>query len=117
MLQINGYTINPAIDSIKELLEVMSRRGVVAHSKSQAKSILRLMRLIGVKHISHCTSPDVLEINAPSCKAESDRIYKVESYKGMPVVSMWTYTDLPPYVLEVNDVISSKSWTTWIQDL
>ena len=115
-LQINGYTINPRIHSLNELMSLMSKYGVVAHTKAQAKSILHLMRVVGVKHLSHFTSSEVLELNAP-CKAEANRIYSLEVRQGLPVVAVWNYASQPSSALEVDEVISGKTWINWIQDL
>ena len=115
-LQINGYTLNSNISSIKDLIEVTSKRGIIADTKSQAKSILHLLRLVGFKHLSHFTNSEVLELNVP-CKAEAKRIYYVEYKRGLPVVMVENFTVVPPFAVKVKDIIAKKSMITWIQDM
>ena len=114
-LQINGYTINSNIPTIKELVDIMVKRGVFAHTKSQAKSILRLMRYMGIKHLVHFTSSDVLELNVPS-KAEADRIYYVEFNGDTPVVAICHNSVKPQHSIPANELIIKKSWDAWVQD-
>lgn len=115
-LQINGYTLNSKIPTIKELLNVMVNRGVFAHTKSQAKSVLRLMRYLGVKHLTHFTNSNVVEMNVPA-KAEADRIYYIVFNGEIPMVAVYNDTVRPQYSIPANELIISKSWSSWIQDM
>ena len=115
-LQINGYTINSKISTIKDLLDIMVNRGVFAHTKSQAKAILRLMRYLGVKHLSHFTNSNVLEMNVPA-KAEANRIYCINFSGDIPVVGVYCNSVKPLYSIPVDELIISKSLGNWIQDM
>ena len=113
-LKINGYTLNPKFQTIKDLMDFLSKHGIIVNTKSQAKSVLHLLRLVGFKHIRHFTS-DTLELNVP-CKAEPNRVYTVDYQQGLPVVSIWG-TVSSTNCVTINDVIEKTSLTTWIQNL
>lgn len=115
-LQINGYTINPNYTTIKELVLDISQHGIIAQTKAQAQSILHLLRLMGVRHLSHFTNSDVLEMNVPRCKAEAERIYTLEMRGSEMVVSVFNYATSPTTALKIDDIISHRNWITWIQD-
>lgn len=118
MLKINGYTISSDIPDLKALTRVMMERGVYTKTKSQAKAVLRIARYLGVRQLSHYTSPDVLEMNVPS-KAEAEKVYKVDFFNGKPTmrVEMSVGCQLYNLPLDYDDVVDSKTIGAWLQDL
>lgn len=122
MININGYYLNKRYTDVATLIRDMMKKATLARTKMEAKTILRLMRYLGVNHLIYdAPMSEHLEMNIPS-KGLKNHLYQIHLYNSELVVTV-TPTDqresalvVRPIML-VKDVVSKKSAGAIVRDL
>lgn len=122
MINLNGYYVNEKYPDIIALIRELMNTAVIARTKMEAKTILRLLRYLGVNHLMY-DSPmsEQLEINIPN-RGLKNHMYQICLYKGEPIgLVMPVFQNKPALIIRptmrVKDVVFKKSLGAMIRDL
>lgn len=122
MININGYYLNNRYTSVIALIRDMMEKATLARTKMEAKTILRLMRYLGVNHLMYDTPmSDHLEMNIPS-RGLKNHLYQIHLYNSELVVvvtpaSMRKSALIVCPIMRVRDVVAKKSMAASVRDL
>lgn len=121
MININGYQINSRYTNIVSLLRDMMATATLARTKSEAKTLLRLLRYLGVTHMVYDTPmSEHLEMVIPNMGLKN-YLYQIQIYNNEPIVvaspaETRTSALVVQPVMFVSDIISRKSLAATIRD-
>lgn len=121
-MTINGYHLNAKYTNLVSLIKDMMDKAVLTRTQSEAKTLLRLMRYLGVNHLIYdVSSSNNLEMNIPH-KGLKDHLYQVQVYDGELVATVTpmgmrkSALVVHPFML-VGDIITRKSILASIRDI
>lgn len=122
MININGYYLNNRYTSVIALIRDMMERATLARTKMEAKTILRLLRYLGVNHLVYdAPMSDHLEMNIPN-RGLKNHLYQIHLYNSELVV-MVTPVEQREFalivrpIMLVKDIVSKKSIAASVRDL
>lgn len=122
MININGYYLNNRYTSVIALIKDMMEKATLARTKMEAKTILRLMRYLGVNHLMYDTPmSDHLEMNIPS-RGLKNHLYQIHLYNSELVVVVTPIEQresalIVRPIMRVRDVVAKKSMVASVRDL
>lgn len=122
MININGYYLNERYADIVSLIRDLTNVAILARTKMEAKTILWLMRFIGVKHLVYdAPMSDHLEMNIPH-KGLKNHMYQIQIYQNEPIVvvtpsHMANSSLVVKPTMRVKDIVVKKSLMASIRDL
>lgn len=121
MININGYYLN-RYTNVVTLIRDMMEKATLARTKMEAKTILRLMRYLGVNHLMYdAPMSEHLEMNIPS-KGLKNHLYQIHLYNNELVVmvtpvSMRESAVIIRPIMLAKDIITKKSIVATVRDL
>lgn len=122
MININGYYLNKRYTNVVTLIRDMMEKATLARTKMEAKTILRLMRYLGVNHLMYDPSmSEHLEMNIPN-RGLKNHLYQIHLYNKELVVtvtpaSMRESAFIACPIMTMKDVVSKKSMAAIVRDL
>lgn len=121
-MNINGYYVNSNYPTAVALIRGLMDKAILARTKSEAKTILRLMRYLGATHLMYDTPmSEQLEMNIPS-RGLKNHLYQIHIYNSelivmvTPLSQMETALVVRP-IMYLSDIISRKSLSAVVRDL
>lgn len=97
-------------------------KAILARTKSEAKTILRLMRYLGATHLMYDTPmSEQLEMNIPH-RGLKNHLYQIHVYNGELIVMVTPISQLETAlivrpIMYLSDIISRKSLSAIVRDL
>ena len=122
MININGYYLNNRYTNVIALIRDMMDKATLARTKMEAKTILRLLRYLGVNHLVYdAPMSDRLEINIPR-RGLKNHLYQIQMYNRELVVTVTPVKQresdiiIRPIML-AKDIVAKKSMAASVRDL
>ena len=122
MINLNGYYLNSKYNDIIALIRELMNTSVIARTKSEAKTILRLMRYLGATHLMYDNPmSEYLEMNIP-CHGLKDHLYQIQLHNDELVVvvtpvEQFRFALIVRPVALVTDIVCKKSLRAKFRDL
>lgn len=118
-LVINGYGLHPKYTNITSFFNDMMHNVIIVHSDSDARGLLRLFRYLGVNNLRYANESEK-QGNFPQ-NGKRGFAYQLAIDGDGPMVLAYVlcnsfYKQSPP-MMDIDNVIVSKSWLTWLKDM